>query len=74
MVTISDRNFHRRLLAFYKEYGVTVTMVTLGQGNGDERGAGFLRSGSGGKSNPVCIRDRQGMEGNPQRAGKAAEN
>ena len=28
MVTISDRNFHRRLLAFYKEYGVTVTMVT----------------------------------------------
>ena len=32
MVTISDRNFHRRLLAFYKEYGVTVTMVTLGRG------------------------------------------
>ena len=32
MVTISDRNFHRRFLAFYKEYGVTVTMVTLGRG------------------------------------------
>ena len=73
MVTISDRNFHRRLLAFYKEYGVTVTM-DAGQGNGDERGAGFFRSGSGGKSNPVCVRDGQGMEGNPQRAGKAAEN
>ena len=32
MVTISDRNFHRRLLAGYKEYGVTVTMVTRGRG------------------------------------------
>ena len=70
MVTISDRNFHRRLLAFYKEYGVTVTMVTLGRGTATSE----VLDSFGGKSNPVCVRDRQGMEGNPQRAGKAAEN
>lgn len=32
MATISDRNQARRFLAFYKEYGVTVTMLTYGQG------------------------------------------
>ncbi|MDO4292476.1 MAG: P-II family nitrogen regulator [Eubacteriales bacterium] len=32
MVTISDRNFHRRLLAFYKEHGVTVALLALGRG------------------------------------------
>ena len=28
MVTISDRNQARRFLMFYKEYGVTVTLLT----------------------------------------------
>lgn len=32
MATISDRNQTRRFLAFYKEYGVTVTLLTFGQG------------------------------------------
>lgn len=32
MATISDRNQARRFLAFYKEYGVTVTFLTFGQG------------------------------------------
>lgn len=32
MVTISDRNFSRRLLAFYKEYALTVTLISLGRG------------------------------------------
>lgn len=32
MATISDRNFGRRFLAFYKEHGVTVTLITLGRG------------------------------------------
>lgn len=32
MVTISDRNFSRRLLAFYKEYNLTVTLISLGRG------------------------------------------
>lgn len=32
MTTISDRNQTRRFLAFYKEYGVTVTMITFGKG------------------------------------------
>lgn len=32
MVTISDRNQARRFLMFYKEYGVTVTLLTYGQG------------------------------------------
>lgn len=32
MATISDRNQTRRFLAFYKEYGVTVTLLTLGRG------------------------------------------
>lgn len=32
MATISDRNQVRRFLAFYKEYGVTVTFLTFGQG------------------------------------------
>ncbi len=32
MATISDRNQVRRFLAFYKEYGITVTFLTFGQG------------------------------------------
>ena len=32
MVTISDRNQSRRFLAFYKEYGISVTFLTLGRG------------------------------------------
>ncbi|MDO5349699.1 MAG: P-II family nitrogen regulator [Lachnospiraceae bacterium] len=32
MATISDRNQTRRFLAFYKEYGVTVTLLTFGRG------------------------------------------
>lgn len=32
MATISDRNQIRRFLAFYKEYGITVTLLTLGRG------------------------------------------
>lgn len=32
MTTISDRNQSRRFLAFYKDYGVTVTLITLGSG------------------------------------------
>lgn len=32
MVTISDRNQARRFLSFYREYGVTVTFLTFGQG------------------------------------------
>lgn len=32
MATISDRNQTRRFLAFYKEYGVTVTLLTYGRG------------------------------------------
>lgn len=32
MVTISDRNQSRRFLAFYKEYQVTVILVSLGRG------------------------------------------
>lgn len=32
MATISDRNQTRRFLAFYKEFGVTVTMLTYGRG------------------------------------------
>ena len=32
MATISDRNQSRRFLAFYKEYGISVTLLTLGRG------------------------------------------
>ncbi len=32
MATISDRNQARRFLAFYKEHGVTVTLITFGKG------------------------------------------
>jgi len=32
MATISDRNQSRRFLTFYKEYGITVTLLTLGRG------------------------------------------
>lgn len=32
MATISDRNQVRRFLAFYKEYGVTMALITMGQG------------------------------------------
>ncbi len=32
MATISDRNQTRRFLAFYKEYGVTVALITFGKG------------------------------------------
>lgn len=32
MVTISDRNQSRRFLAFYKEYNITVTLLSLGRG------------------------------------------
>lgn len=32
MVTISDRNFSRRFLDFYREYGVTVSLISLGRG------------------------------------------
>lgn len=32
MVTISDRNQSRRFLAFYKEYEITVTLLSLGRG------------------------------------------
>lgn len=32
MVAICDRNQVRRFLGFYKEYGISVTLVTLGQG------------------------------------------
>lgn len=32
MVTISDRNQARRFLSFYREYGVTVTLLTFGRG------------------------------------------
>jgi len=32
MATISDRNQTRRFLAFYKEYGVNVTLLTYGRG------------------------------------------
>ena len=32
MATISDRNQSRRFLAFYKEYGISVTFLTLGHG------------------------------------------
>ncbi len=32
MATISDRNQTRRFLAFYKEYGINVTFLTLGRG------------------------------------------
>ena len=32
MATISDRNQSRRFLAFYKEYGISVTFLTLGRG------------------------------------------
>lgn len=32
MATISDRNQSRRFLAFYKEYGIEMTMLTLGRG------------------------------------------
>ncbi len=32
MATISDRNQTRRFLAFYKDYGITVTLLTLGRG------------------------------------------
>lgn len=32
MTTISDRNQTRRFLAFYREYGITVTLITFGQG------------------------------------------
>lgn len=32
MATISDRNQSRRFLAFYKEYGITVTLLTFGRG------------------------------------------
>lgn len=32
MVTVCDRNFARRFLAFYKEYGVTVMLQTFGRG------------------------------------------
>lgn len=32
MVTICDRNFARRFLAFYKEYGVTVMLQSFGRG------------------------------------------
>ncbi len=32
MATISDRNQARRYLAFYMEHGVTVTLITYGQG------------------------------------------
>ena len=32
MATISDRNQVRRFQAFYKEYGIDMLLVTLGQG------------------------------------------
>lgn len=32
MATISDRNQVRRFLAFYKEYGITMSLITMGQG------------------------------------------
>lgn len=32
MATISDRNQARRFLAFYREHGVTVTLITFGKG------------------------------------------
>ena len=32
MATISDRNQTRRFLAFYREYGVNVTLLTYGEG------------------------------------------
>lgn len=32
MATISDRNQSRRFLAFYREYGITVTLLTFGRG------------------------------------------
>ena len=32
MVMISDRNQSRRFLAFYKEYNITVTLLSLGRG------------------------------------------
>ncbi len=32
MATISDRNQTRRFLAFYKEHGITVTLITFGRG------------------------------------------
>lgn len=32
MATISDRNQARRFLAFYREYGITVTFLTFGHG------------------------------------------
>lgn len=32
MATISDRNQTRRFLAFYKEHGITMTLITFGRG------------------------------------------
>ena len=32
MVTISDRNQARRFLSFYRDYGITVTLLTYGRG------------------------------------------
>lgn len=32
MSTISDRNQARRFLAFYKEHGITITLITFGRG------------------------------------------
>ncbi len=32
MATISDRNQARRFLAFYKEHGITMTLITFGRG------------------------------------------
>ncbi|MCI9163206.1 MAG: P-II family nitrogen regulator [Lachnospiraceae bacterium] len=32
MITVSDRNQARRFMAFYREYGITVALVTFGRG------------------------------------------
>ena len=61
MATISDRNQSRRFLAFYKEYGISVTFLTLGRGTAasevlDARVRGI------GKGRPVCSSDGGGME------------
>ena len=42
MATISDRNQSRRFLAFYKEYGISVTFLTLGRGTAAARAERML--------------------------------
>ena len=32
MVTVSDRNQSRRFLSFYKDFGISVVMTTMGKG------------------------------------------